>query len=202
MLVVTAPVPILTRLAVWFSRSVVSDSATPWTVAHQAPLSLRFSRQEYCSGLPCPSPGDVLFLLNVWRRKWQPTPIFLPGESHGQRSPAGYGPWGRLQCPSRRGQGGRHGALVDHLGGHAAGTAPRPGLTQSRPVTASYTAFLILRRQQAGPHLLGQFSDGISCVPAWGSGQAGRGRWTDCPWSVYSHLIFSHSSHSTDPVVF
>ena len=30
-----------------------------------------------------------------WRRKWQPTPIFLPGEFHGQRSPAGYSPWGR-----------------------------------------------------------------------------------------------------------
>ena len=28
-----------------------------------------------------------------WRRKWQPTPIFLPGESHGQRSLAGYSPW-------------------------------------------------------------------------------------------------------------
>ena len=33
--------------------------ATPWTVAHQAPLSMGFSRQEYWSGLPCPSPGDL-----------------------------------------------------------------------------------------------------------------------------------------------
>ena len=32
----------------------------PWTVAHQAPLSIRFPRQEYWSGLPLPSPGDVL----------------------------------------------------------------------------------------------------------------------------------------------
>ena len=30
-----------------------------------------------------------------WRRKWQPTPIFLPGEFHGQRSLAGYSPLGR-----------------------------------------------------------------------------------------------------------
>ena len=30
-----------------------------------------------------------------WRRKWQPTPVFLPGKSHGQRSLAGYSPWGR-----------------------------------------------------------------------------------------------------------
>ena len=32
---------------------------TPWTVARQAPLSMGFSRQEYRSGLPCPSPGDL-----------------------------------------------------------------------------------------------------------------------------------------------
>ena len=33
--------------------------ATPWTVAHQAPLSMGFCRQEYWSGLPFPSPGDL-----------------------------------------------------------------------------------------------------------------------------------------------
>ena len=33
--------------------------ATPWTVAYQAPLSIEFSRQEYWSGLPFPSPGDL-----------------------------------------------------------------------------------------------------------------------------------------------
>ena len=33
--------------------------ATPWTVAHQAPLSMGFPRQEYWSGLPFPSPGDL-----------------------------------------------------------------------------------------------------------------------------------------------
>ena len=32
---------------------------TPWTVSHQAPLSIGFSRQEYWSGLPCPTPGDL-----------------------------------------------------------------------------------------------------------------------------------------------
>ena len=42
------------------SRSVVSDSATPWTTAHQAPLSMGFPRQEYWSELPFPSPGDLL----------------------------------------------------------------------------------------------------------------------------------------------
>ena len=33
--------------------------ATPWTVAHQAPSSMEFSRQEYWSGLPFPSSGDL-----------------------------------------------------------------------------------------------------------------------------------------------
>ena len=32
-----------------------------------------------------------------WRRKWQPTPIFLPGKFHGQRSMASYSPWGRKE---------------------------------------------------------------------------------------------------------
>ena len=32
--------------------------ATPWTAAHQAPLSMGFSRKEHWSGLPCPPPGD------------------------------------------------------------------------------------------------------------------------------------------------
>ena len=39
--------------------SVVSDSASPWTAALQAPRSMGFSRQESWSGLPCPPPGDL-----------------------------------------------------------------------------------------------------------------------------------------------
>ena len=41
------------------SLSRVRLFATPWTVARQAPLSMGFSRQEYWSGLPFPSPGDL-----------------------------------------------------------------------------------------------------------------------------------------------
>ena len=40
-----------------FSR--VQLFAAPWTVAHQAPLSMGFHRQEYWSGLPCPPPGNL-----------------------------------------------------------------------------------------------------------------------------------------------
>ena len=42
-----------------FLLSGVQVFATPWTVAHQAPLSMVFFRQEYWSGMPLPSPGDL-----------------------------------------------------------------------------------------------------------------------------------------------
>ena len=41
------------------SLSRVRLFVTPWTVDHQAPPSMGFSRQEYWSGLPLPSPGDL-----------------------------------------------------------------------------------------------------------------------------------------------
>ena len=131
--------------------------ATPWTVACQAPLSMGFSRQEYWSGLPSTSPGDLpnsvikpaspalaggfftteppgklhptvkpdpfslgriytqaslmaqmvknlpakqetrirsLLLEDPLEESMANIPVFLPGESHGQRSLAGYSPWG------------------------------------------------------------------------------------------------------------
>ena len=41
--------------------------------------------------------GDVGFqaLEDSWRKAWQPTPLYLPGESHGQRRLAGHSPWGQ-----------------------------------------------------------------------------------------------------------
>ena len=50
-----------------FSR--VQLFATPWTVAHQAPLSVGFPKQEYWSGLPFPSPED---LLDLWIKPMSP----------------------------------------------------------------------------------------------------------------------------------
>ena len=46
-------------MAASVSHSVVSDFVTPWTVAHQAPLSMEFPRQESWSGMPFPSPRDL-----------------------------------------------------------------------------------------------------------------------------------------------
>ena len=49
----------LIYICVYLSHSVIHLFVTSWTVAHQAPLSMGFSRQEYCNELPFPSPGDL-----------------------------------------------------------------------------------------------------------------------------------------------
>ena len=51
---------------------------TPWTVAHQAPLSMEFSRQEYWSGLPFPTPGDL------------PNPMVDPASLLSPELPSGF----------------------------------------------------------------------------------------------------------------
>ena len=151
------------------SLSLVRLLATPWTAAHQAPPSMGFSRQEYWSGVPLPSPLIVtteillcarhsislqtsthlificevasictekaiaphsstlawkipwmeepggpqsmgslrvrqdsatslsLFTFMHWRRKRQPTPVFLPGESQGWGSLVGCHLWGHTE---------------------------------------------------------------------------------------------------------
>ena len=60
---------VLEWVTISFSLSHVQLFATPWTVAHQSPLSMEFSRQEYWSGLPFPHPGDL------------PDPGIKPGSS-------------------------------------------------------------------------------------------------------------------------
>ena len=67
---------------VCYSLSHVRLFATPWTVIHQASLSMEFSRQEYWSGLPFPSPGE---LPNPGIEPWSPASqaISLPIELHG-----------------------------------------------------------------------------------------------------------------------
>ena len=53
------------------------------------------SKESTCNaGDLGPTPESGRF---PWRRKWQPSPVFLPGESHGQRSLMGYSPWGLLR---------------------------------------------------------------------------------------------------------
>ena len=63
------------------SLSCVPLSATPWTVAYQAPLSMGFFRQGYWRGLPFPSPGD---LPNPGIKSRSPTLQALPSEPPGK----------------------------------------------------------------------------------------------------------------------
>ena len=53
--------------------------------------NLSINYQLYVNAL-CEFKGNIYIL--IWRRKWQPTPVFLPGESHGRRSLVGCSPWG------------------------------------------------------------------------------------------------------------
>ena len=71
--------------------------------AHWAPPPLGFSGQGHWSGLPFPSPiherkseSEVAQSCpTLWRRRWHPTPVLLPGKPHGQRSLEGCSPWDR-----------------------------------------------------------------------------------------------------------
>ena len=85
--------------------------ATPWTVAHQAPPSMGFSRQEYWSGLPFPSPGD---LPNPGIESRSPTlqADALPSE-----------PPGKLQCVQRPWSDGTLVEVVP-VGGWSSGLIP------------------------------------------------------------------------------
>ena len=71
-----------------FSR--VRLFATRWTVAHQAPLSMGFSRQEYWSGLPCPPSGDL------------PNPGIEPGPPPSQMNSLLSEPPGKHHFPPQR----------------------------------------------------------------------------------------------------
>ena len=51
--------------------SRVQLPVTPWTAAHQAPPSMGFSRQEYWSGLPLPSPRREDKMLNIWGSEYK-----------------------------------------------------------------------------------------------------------------------------------
>ena len=106
--------------------SVVSDSLWPRTTAHQAPIpGILQARIPECVAISFSSAwkwkvkvkslshvwlfetpwtvayycSDFTFTFHVhdWRRKWQPTPVSLPGKSHGQRSLVGCSPWGRKE---------------------------------------------------------------------------------------------------------
>ena len=94
------------------SLSRVQLLGNPWTAAYQAPPSMGFSRQEDWSGVPLPSPGNLLrdckYRLQIITCLYSqgdithyihafPTPVFLPGESQGQGGLVGCRLWGRTE---------------------------------------------------------------------------------------------------------
>ena len=81
-----------TYVCICFSRSAALISATPRTVTHQAPLSMEFFRQEYWSGLPFPSSGDL------------PNPGIEPGSPALQADALTSELSGKTQRQVRRGQ--------------------------------------------------------------------------------------------------
>ena len=66
-----------------------------WSVSNSLGLIAQMVK-KIC--LQCGRPGFHPWVGKMpWRRAWQPTLVFLPGESHGQRSLVGYGPWGHRE---------------------------------------------------------------------------------------------------------
>ena len=104
------PIPLPVLVMVW-SLSCIWLLATPWTVAHQAPLSMGFSRQEYWSGLLFPSLGGSS-LLRDWTRVSHTVGGFFTKEPQGKpfakgfdwvkpvkvRFHPGRGHWSRCRC--------------------------------------------------------------------------------------------------------
>ena len=72
----------------------------PWAMPRGCRHKARPLTAQSVKKLPARQETWVRFLgrEDPWRRKWQPTPVCLPGESRGQRSLAGHSPWGHKSC--------------------------------------------------------------------------------------------------------
>ena len=62
---------------------------------------MNFLERPHCSKWSF-SEATILRLIMKMRGKWQPTPVFLPGEFHGERSMASYSPWGRKESDTTK----------------------------------------------------------------------------------------------------
>ena len=87
--------------------------------------------------------GSIPGLGRSWRRRWQLTPVFLPGESHGQRSLAGYSPWGRTEWYTTEwlstAQPGNAGGKVKAVGQWKPNTSFAYFQPLSRPMASGFT---------------------------------------------------------------
>ena len=75
----------------WTGRPGVLQSMGSQRVGHDWVTGLNWTEQFRRPGFH-PWVGKI-----PWRRKWQPTSVFLPGKSHGRRNLVGYSPWGRKE---------------------------------------------------------------------------------------------------------
>ena len=86
----------------WFPRS--EDSLVKVYPKYNRGCLLRFlvtQNSRVC--LQCGRPKFNPWVRKIpWRRKWQPTPVFLPGKSNGRRRLAGYSPWGRKESDTTK----------------------------------------------------------------------------------------------------
>ena len=86
----------------YLSPTLQADSVKPNTFlvscSYYMVLGLPWWLRRLSVCLQCGSPGFDPWVGKIpWRRKWQSTPVLLPGKSHGQRSLVGYSPWGRKE---------------------------------------------------------------------------------------------------------
>jgi len=97
-------------LGLFLMKRVLKLSRNFWASVETLPSSDGLlSLKTFCKGFPsrwlscrvcrqCRRPGFDPWIRKIpWRREWQPTPVFLPGKSHGQRSLVGYSPWGHKE---------------------------------------------------------------------------------------------------------
>ena len=89
-----------TSLSLYFSNCLLwflHYSGSSWTLPGLGSWVWVFSHQ-FTAKSQILRPGFDPWVGNIpWRRKWKPTPVFLPGESHGRRSLVGYSPQGRKE---------------------------------------------------------------------------------------------------------
>ena len=83
-------VPLTTICQFWEPRLLRATQSTMFLGVSGFPVGTS-GKEPACQ---CRSHNKCRFVKIPWRREWLPTPMFLPGEFHGQRSLAGYSPWG------------------------------------------------------------------------------------------------------------
>ena len=87
------PDPVITPASLYFSTLALAGGFFPAHTTWEGFLSGASGKEPACQCRRHKRPGFCLWVGKIpWGRAWQPTPVFLPGESHGQRSLEGYGP--------------------------------------------------------------------------------------------------------------